>query len=227
MSALVQETQAMQRMSCIHTTLCVSFLMSLDKNVGMIYFVSLCMSWQQGMAHTEIYAHTHSLTRAHPHAWEAHASVQVSDRLSQLLYQMTLYLPTVLLSAKCHFCCWMQTRSQHLSLSPSPSVSPAGKTRIDTILRLTKKKKKAKNPEAKTQIPRTNAGKCEKQIMRERNRHRDMLNYKACPSEAWRVVFSSAECSVALTRGEGKVAEIDDSLRAVHTLRTDATTALP
>lgn len=65
------------------------------------------------------------------------------------------------------------------------------------------------------------------QIMRERNRHRGMLNYKACPSQAWRVVFSGSECSVALTRGEGKVAEIDDSLRAVHTLRTDATTALP
>lgn len=49
----------------------------------------------------------------------------------------------------------------------------------------------------------------------------------AHPSQAWGVVFRGAECSVALTRGEGKVAEIDDSLRAVRTLRTDATTALP
>lgn len=54
-----------------------------------------------------------------------------------------------------------------------------------------------------------------------------MLNYRVCPSQAWRVVFTGAECSLALTRGEGKVAEIDDSLRAVHTLRTDATAALP
>lgn len=137
---------------------------------------------------------------------------------------MTPYPSTASLLAKCQSYSRAQTLGQRLA--PLSLAFCLCNTRADTILRLTKKDPK-KNPERKNRSRERVEEKCEAQIMRERNRHRDMLNYGACPSQAWRAVFRGAECSVALTRGEGKVAEIDDSLWAVHTLRADANTALP
>lgn len=137
--------------------------------------------------------------------------------LSRVFYQMALYLCTVLLSAKCPSCRWTPPHRQRLAhVQPSVSCASMLNTRVDTILRLGKTTFFFffKKPEGKTQIPRKNL--C-----------RGMLKCWARPTQARRAVFSGAECSVALTRGEVKVAEIDDSLRAVHTLTTDATAALP
>lgn len=53
----------------------------------------------------------------------------------------------------------------------------------------------------------------------ERNGHRVVLNFNPCQHETWRIEFRVAECSVAPAKVVGKVAGIDDSLRAVHILR--------
>lgn len=46
-----------------------------------------------------------------------------------------------------------------------------------------------------------------------------VLNFNPCQHDAWRIEFRGAEWSVALAKVVGKVAGIDDSLRAVHVLR--------
>lgn len=106
------------------------------------WFVALCVHWQQGVAHAEVYTHTNMKMCVHPHAsvllthtfWSVIATPVSNDTLS--VYTVTVCKMSLALSD-----------ADARSASLAPSVSPAGKTRIDTILRLTERGEK--NPRRK------------------------------------------------------------------------------